>query len=201
MLIGQAWLTERNMAVAAAVVIALPLTWLAWRWFARRRARRRLLSAVTGCGFESLQDVLVPDGGGGHFHADFLVLTTRGVLVVDLREVTGNVFGGDQMTAWTVMNGPERYTFQNPQGALYDRVAAVKTIVGEIPVEGRVVFNRSARFPKGLPRWTVPIDSLPSEFPAGDAAVVEAARQRYASGWQSLASSVERSPLANPHLA
>src|SRR5256885_13084397 len=54
-----------------------------------------------------LVDVLVPDGMGGGFHVDFLLLTARGVVVIDLRDVTGNIFGGDQMAAWTVMDRSE----------------------------------------------------------------------------------------------
>ncbi len=90
----------------------------------------------------------------------------RGAVVLDLRDVRGNVFGGDQMNEWTVMDGPHRYTFVNPQSSLYDRIAAVKAIAGdEMPVEGRIVFTRRARFPKGLPKWTLMLDSLPRDFP------------------------------------
>jgi hypothetical protein len=34
--------------------------------------------------------------------------------------VQGNIFG-DQMAAWTVMDGPRRFTFTHPPSALYDR--------------------------------------------------------------------------------
>ena len=96
---------------------------------------------------------------GGGFHVDFLLLTMRGVVVVDLRDVQGNIFGGDQMAEWTVMDGPQRFTFTNPQSALYDRIAAVKAIAGEVPVEGRIVFTRRGKFPKGLPKWTLMLDA------------------------------------------
>src|SRR5688572_17613260 len=112
-----------------------------WRWYARQRARKALVATITSLGADHIEDVLVPDGMGGFYHVDFLVLTARGILAVDLRDVNGNVFGGDQMTEWTVMNGAYRDTFTNPQGALYDRVAAVKAALAEdVPVEGRIVF-------------------------------------------------------------
>ena len=53
----------------------------------------------------------------------------------------------------------------NPQSALYDRIAAVKALAGDMPVEGRIVFTRRARFPKGLPKWTLMLDSLARDFP------------------------------------
>jgi hypothetical protein len=120
---------------------------------------------VTAVGSDHLVDVLVPDGNGSSFHLDFVLRTPRGAVVLDLRDVRGNVFGGDQMNEWTVMDGPHRYTFVNPQSALYDRIAAVKAIAGDMPVEGRIVFTRRARFPKGLPKWTLMVDSLARDFP------------------------------------
>ena len=54
---------------------------------------------------------------GSSFHVDFVLRTPRGAMVLDLRDVRGNVFGGDQMNEWTVMDGPHRYTFVNPQSS------------------------------------------------------------------------------------
>jgi hypothetical protein len=183
--------------VLGGVVVGLVVSW-AWRWWRLRRARRRLVHAITATGFEHLEDVLVPDGNGGTYHIDFLVLTSRGVLVVDLRDVVGNIFGGDQMTDWTVMNGPARHTFANPQGGLYDRIAAVKAVAGEVPVEGRIVFTRRARFPKGLPKWTVPVDALRADFPAADHGMFASVIASYRAGWSALQAASLPSPLGKP---
>jgi hypothetical protein len=84
--------------------------------------------------------------------------------VIDLRNVAGNVFGGDQMREWTVMEGARRFTFVNPLNGLYDRVAVVKALAGDMPVEGRILFTGGAKFPKGLPRWTSTLASLTPDF-------------------------------------
>ncbi len=183
--------------VLGGVVVGLLTSW-AWRWWRLRRARRRLVQAIASTGFDHLEDVLVPDGNDGTYHIDFLVLTSRGILVVDLRDVSGNIFGGDQMTDWTVMDGPSRHTFANPQGALYDRIAAVKALCGEVPVEGRIVFTRRARFPKGLPKWTVPVEALRADFPAADRGIFESALAHYRGGWSSVRSATSPSPLGKP---
>ena len=183
--------------VAAAVAAGVALSWL-WRWYRRHRARKALRGAVTAAGDEHLIDVQVPDGMGGGFHVDFLLLSVHGILVVDVRDVQGNIFGGDQMAEWTVMDGPRRFTFVNPQGGLYDRVAAVKAITGEVPVEGRVVFTRRGKFPKGLPKWTLMIDSLDSEFPPLEAEVHNATLARYRDSWERLRTMVR--PSAMPHM-
>ena len=108
------------------------------------------------------------NGQGGSLHLDFLLLTARGCIVIDLRDIAGNIFGGDQMTEWTVMHRDRRYTFSNPQAGLYDRVAAVRALAMELPVEGRVVFSARGQFPKGLPRYTLMLDSVAAEFPAAE---------------------------------
>src|SRR6187399_2480506 len=107
-----------------------------------RAAQKRLDQTIIAVSSEYVRNVLVPDGMGAFMHVDYLMLTSRGVLVIDLRDVRGNIFGGDQMTEWTVMNGANRTTFVNPQHAIYDRVAAVRSLAGDLPVEGRVLFTR-----------------------------------------------------------
>jgi Nuclease-related domain len=178
------------MLIAAAVAFGFLLS-LAWRWYRRYRARKALHTAVVGGAIDHLVDALVPDGMGGGFHVDYLLLTQRGLVVIDLRDVRGNIFGADQMADWTVMDGPHRFTFTNPQGALYDRIAAVKAVAGDVAVEGRIVFTRRARFPKGLPKWTLMLDGLRAEFPSGDVAA------NYREAWQRLKAAVKPSHMAD----
>ena len=162
-------------------------------YLARRRDARRVAKVTAGSA-DFLRDVLVPDGNGGDYHLDFVLLTSRGVVVIDMRDIVGMVFGGDQMTDWTLMNGAQRSTFQNPQSALYDRIASVKAVAGETPVEGRIVFTRRAKFPKGQPRFTVSLDSIASEFPKLGAAELEIAVSKYRPGWERIKQTCKPSP-------
>jgi len=189
--------------VATAIGAALLLAglFLLWRWDRRRRTRAARARAVTNCGFEHLRNVLVPDGQGSTLHVDFLLLTARGLVVIDLRDVEGNIFGGDQMTEWTVMHRALRYTFPNPQTGLYDRIAAVRALAPELPIEGRAVFTSSGRFPKGLPRHTLMLDSLSAEFPASDRQAMSAVLERWMAGWRMIEKSVVPSKLASPKAA
>ena len=61
----------------------------------RRRDARRVARVTSGAA-DYLRNVLIPDGNGGDFHLDFLLLTSRGLVVIDMRDITGNVFGGPQ---------------------------------------------------------------------------------------------------------
>jgi hypothetical protein len=182
--------------VLAAAVLVLVLWW-AWRWYRYYRPRRALRAAVTDGAADHLTNALVPDGMGGGFHVDFLLLTMRGVVVIDLRDVRGNIFGGDQMAEWTVMDGARRFTFTNPQSALYDRIAAVKALAWDVPVEGRIVFTRRGRFPKGLPKWTLMVDALRAEFPPVEYQPQAEATAPLSAGWQRLKAAVKPSYMTD----
>lgn len=182
--------------LALGVGLALALFW-GWRWYGRFRARKALRSAVTSGAADHLADALVPDGMGGGFHVDFLLLTMRAVVVIDLRDVRGNIFGGDQMAEWTVMDGARRFTFTNPQSALYDRIAAVKAVAGDIPVEGRIVFTRRGKFPKGLPKWTLMVDALRAEFPPVEYQPQAEATAPLSEGWRRIRAAVKPSYMVD----
>jgi len=196
-------LTQVQLVLIAIGVLALALLlFIGGRlWMLRRRDARRVARVTAGAA-DFLRNVLIPDGNGGDFHLDFLLLTSRGVVIIDMRDITGNVFGGDQMTDWTLMDGPRRSTFVNPQSGLYDRIASVKAVLQdqETPVEGRIVFTRRAKFPKGLPRFTVMLESVAAEFPRLGAAELEIAVSKYRPGWARIKEVCKPSPhfRANP---
>src|ERR1700686_64128 len=189
------------VATAVGVAALLAGLLLLWRWYRRRRLRAARALAITNCGYEHLRDVLVPDGQGSTLHVDFLLLTARGLVVIDLRDVEGNIFGGDQMTEWTVMQRALRYTFPNPQTGLYDRIAAVRALAPELPIEGRAVFTSSGQFPKGLPRHTLMLDSMSAEFPASDRQAMSGLLERWMPSWRLIETSVTPSKLASPKAA
>ncbi len=189
--------TPQNRLILWAVLGAMAIACLLYllRVVRRRSVARRLHLGIIAASIDHLRNVLVPDGMGGSLHADYLLLTSRGVVVLDLRDIRGNIFGGDQMTQWTVMDGPRRSTFQNPQHALYDRVAAVRALAGELAVEGRVLFTRRAMFPKGLPRWTLMADSLRAEFPPVESDAARVLVEHYRGDWEALGAAVAPSQL------
>ena len=83
----------------------------------------------------------------------------------------------------------------NPQAGLYDRIASVKAIARtDTPIEGRIVFTKRAKFPKGLPRFTVMLESVAAEFPKLGAAELEIAVAKYRPGWARLKEAAKPSP-------
>ena len=134
----------------------------------RRRRGTRLSRVLSEIGFDRIENLLIPNGDEGEIQIDHLILTSRGLLIIDIKEAVGTVFGSDKMQEWTVISEERRYTFQNPQAALYDRVAAVRQIVRQVPVEGRILFLDGAEFTKGVPKLVTDLDTLAAEFGEAD---------------------------------
>jgi hypothetical protein len=101
------------LIVIGVVVVAFLGSLAAALWMLRRRDARRVARVTSGAA-DYLRNVLVPDGNGGDYHLDFVLLTSRGVVIIDMRDIIGNVFGGDQMTDWTLIEGARRTTFVEP---------------------------------------------------------------------------------------
>ena len=164
---------------AATLVAALALAAGLWAWL-RGRSRRALIARIESVSGAHLRDVLLPDGNDGWFHLDFVLLTAAGLVVLDLRDVPGLVFGSEQMNEWTVIHKQRRATFPNPLGPLYDRLAVVRAIAGEsVAVQGRVVFTDRTTFPKGHPPEVMRLSSLGGELPPPIEATLVALRPAF----------------------
>lgn len=180
-------LSQDPLGLAAVLGGALILLgsgiWL-WRLQVRRRRdiNRRLRAACQGV----LADFVIPDGNGGQIQVQYALLTGRGIIVLDIKDVEGHVFGSEAMQDWTVIADDRRYTFANPQPGLWDRVAAVKRIAAEAPVTGVVAFTDRARFTKGKPRSVTLLESLLQELARDRAASRDQSGAGYTAPWERL---------------
>lgn len=182
-------------AVITALLIAVIAAVAGYRYWRRRRQLVAQLRQIESVAYETLRDVVLPDGNGGELHVAFLLLTARGLLVADLREVRGTIFGAETMDEWVVMDGVRRLTMSNPLEPLYDRIAAVKQLAGEVPVEGRVIFTGGGRFAKGRPPHVTMLESLSSEFPQADRAAGPAVSGLWRAAWEHISAVAVPSPL------
>ena len=143
-------------------VVALLLLWLLVRFLQGRRSR--LNSVLNDIAFDRIHNLVIPNGDDGEILIDHLLLTSQGLLVLEIKDVEGVVFGSDKMQDWTVISDERRYTFSNPQHGLYDRIAAVREIVRQVPVAGRILFLDGAEFTKGTPGLVTTLDQRGEEF-------------------------------------
>ena len=193
----------------ATIVFGLPLwLWLVFglgllgaaAYYARdllrqRRARRAIDNVVSSVAYDELRNVLLPTGTGDQIHVNYLLLTARGLLVIDLFDVPGMIFAGEKMEQWSVFGPKRHFTFTNPLPMLYDRMAAVRNLAGEVPVEGRVVFSMRGEFPKGRPEVVLRLDALQDEFPVVERTAGGTAAA-FAPVWEHVKQAAQPNPLA-----
>ncbi len=168
----------------ATIVFGLPLwLWLVFglglvgaaAYFARdlmrqRRARRAIDNVISSVAYDELRNVLLPTGAG-------------------------MIFAGEKMEQWSVFGPKRHFTFTNPLPMLYDRMAAVRNLAGEVPVEGRIVFSMRGEFPKGRPEVVLRLDALQDEFPVVERTAVGAAAA-FAPVWDQVKQAAQPNPLA-----
>ncbi|NNF15821.1 MAG: NERD domain-containing protein [Gammaproteobacteria bacterium] len=137
-------------------------------WKKRNSFHGRLSRVLRKIGADSLNDIVIPDGVDGEIQIDQLLLTDKGLLILDVREISGRLYAGENMDEWAVINHSQRFTFTNPVGPLRERVIAVKSLLPDVPVQGRVVVIGTAALPGGLPQCVVDLAMLGDQFSPDD---------------------------------
>jgi len=167
----------------AAGVLLVALGW--WGWRSWRRQRPLTVSEiVSAVGVEIMQDILLPDGMGGEIYLEWLLLTGHGLVVLEVRHAQGAVFASDRTEEWTVINREQRYTFRNPQPALYDRVAALRLIARDVPVAGHLLFFPGADFSKGRPKDVIFPDELLARYGKPEQSELERITEAFYPHWE-----------------
>ncbi len=162
-------------------VLSLLFIWLIYRYFCARGSS--LEAVLADIGFDRIDNLIIPGADEGEIMVDHLLLTSQGLLILEVKDVQGIVFGGDRMQDWTVISEERRYTFSNPQPALYDRIAAVRQIVRQLPVAGRIVFLDGAEFTKGVPGLVCSLQELADEFGEADKSAAKSKIEAYMPHW------------------
>jgi len=166
-----------------ALLLVLLVAWLIYR---RRAGGDHLHRVLKDIAYARIEGLVVPDSDEGEIQIDYLLLTSQGLLILHIKDVDGVVFGSDKMQDWTVISQDRRFTFSNPQPALYDRIAAVRQIVRQVPVEGRVLFLDGAEFTKGVPSMVCTLDELAEEFGEKDKAAAQRKIEAFKPHWELL---------------
>jgi hypothetical protein len=185
--IPQYWIIA---GVGAAVVVVALLGWL----LLRRRRGPELKQALEAVAIERLQNVLLPDGMGGHIQVEHLLLTGQGLVVIDAKSFAGTIFASERMEEWTVIGKQGRFTFPNPLGTLYDRVAALRQLVRDVPVAGYVLFAGGADFTKGRPRDVLSAAELVERYRRPEREDLERLLVAFAPHWDRVKAAIEPVP-------
>ena len=122
---------------------------------------KKLINSVS----DTISSVSLKDTAEGEFHFDHICLTATGIVVVDVKDFRGLLFGGANTDQWTQVIDSRSYKFENPLYHNREKVQTIKTLIDdEIPVFGCVVFTNAGSFPKDQPQGVYTHDRFDQEF-------------------------------------
>jgi hypothetical protein len=186
-------LDARPWLLPLAAVLTVLLVWLIYRYVrSRTNTLRRALNEIS---FERIEGLIIPSADEGEIQIDQLLLTSQGLLIVDIKDVQGIVFGSDKMQDWAVISDQRRFTFSNPQPMLYDRIAAVRQVVRDVPVAGRILFLDGAEFTKGVPGLVSTIEQLVDEFGEPDKKAAKFKIEAFMPHWELIRKAARNSEI------
>jgi hypothetical protein len=177
-----------------AIVLLLVIWFVYRRFFSGGSSLEKVLVEI---GYQRIEALVIPSADEGEIQVDQLLLTSHGLLIIEVKDVQGAVFGSDKMQDWTVIAEDRRYTFPNPQPALYDRIAAVRQIVRQVPVAGRVVFLDGAEFTKGTPSLVCDLEQLVADFGEPDKSAAKFKIEAFKPHWELIQKAATRKSAAH----
>ena len=152
------------IVILAAAAILLPslMSSPKTKGFVGEFATDKILRGIADKNAPPLSNLLLPDGRGST-QIDHVLVCSRGVFVIEVKNYQGAIYGRANDKTWTQSFGRGRtYKFQNPLRQNYPHVLAVAGIL-EIPKEqiySVVAFGGLADFKKARPENVVYIGGL-----------------------------------------
>lgn len=137
--------------IAGVLAIFLIMIYAVNRYLKKTEDKRRLRNVAYAMGVEFATDVMLPDGVDGYIGVECCMLTSRAIIILNVQNYPGILFGGKNTDLWTQMYRKKSFKFNNPLPYNEYCLLAVKSLVPNVPVVGRVVFTNAGSFPKGMP--------------------------------------------------
>lgn len=166
-------LEENRIYILAAVALILlaGTGWYIYRHMRKTRHQRHLQSVIASLGLPYIRDAVLPDGVDSLAFIDYLIQLPDGVIVLDVENSKGHLFGGKSVDQWSQVLNNRTYKFNNPLYANQSKCQAVIWNVANIRKQdqddtsdwhthGWVVFSNAGNFPKGIPDRVSMIDDL-----------------------------------------
>ncbi len=144
------WSSLRWLIPAVLILKGIPLAFKARTQ--GKIGEMTVRAGLDSCTYRALHNAYLPNGERGWTEIDHLLLTEEGILVVETKTFTGQIFGRQSEPQWTQKLGRRTIKISNPLRQNYGHVQAVRALVGStVPVSGQVVLTGSAIFPGGMP--------------------------------------------------
>ncbi len=152
-------------ATMATIIVVAAVTYFLMRSSSKTGDCKALSKKISESVTEIISAVSLYDEAEGEFHYDHVCLTSTGIVVVDVKDFKGLLFGGANTDQWTQVLGSRSYKFENPLYHNREKVQTIKALIDdEVPVFGCVVFTSAGAFPKDQPQGVYTHDKFNEEF-------------------------------------
>ena len=159
-------MSEYEMIAGIIAVAIIVILILIWRTSQSSKSYREIPKIIRNISKYHLKSVLIPDAVEGSSYIDWVVLTPKGILVINQKPYKGIIFASENISHWTQVIDKKSYSFDNPLRQLEIDLVTIKSLLPNITVKGYVVFDRDSFFPKGKPKEVFTIKELKQKVDA-----------------------------------
>ncbi|MCK4586503.1 MAG: NERD domain-containing protein [Gammaproteobacteria bacterium] len=161
--------------VALGVIFFGATGWYFWRQLQKTRHQRQIHKVLESLGTKYLHDIILPDGIEGYTYIDYLLLTPKGMIVLDINFSEGHLFGGESVDQWTQVVNNKTYKFDNPlynnltkcqavQWNINNNISEDARVNNNVETFGWIAFSSAGNFPKGIPNHVSMIGDLKNDL-------------------------------------
>lgn len=140
-------------------------------------------SRLNSLGLKQISNIQCPDGLGHYFTIDRLVMRQDGISLLLFKQYPGVIYCADDIDEWTQMLAGKSYRFKNPLVDLDYQVKAISACIPDVEVNGYLLFDHGAEFPKGHPDRVIHLDKIPEALQRDKQHKVQASVE---SAWEKL---------------
>jgi hypothetical protein len=154
-----------HIVVTATLIVLTVLLFLLVRNRRQDSAYKisKILSPITR---SRVDNIIIPDGIGGLLEIEQLRLLEQGILIVETYQISGHLFGAEEIDQWTQLIKGRSYKFANPLRHIRTSRQAIMSLAPDTPIFYCVIFSGEASFPKGKPEGVSIVDSLTDDLKA-----------------------------------
>lgn len=110
-----------------------------------------------------LKNVTLPTAEGGTTQIDHVLVSTKGIFVIETKDYSGWIFGNPKGPKWTQVTRWRKYKFQNPIRQNYKHIKELKRYFDFLPdkcFKSIVVFVGDGKFKTPMPENVMYLDNL-----------------------------------------
>jgi len=178
------WIVGSGLGAVVVLVLTLVIV-------RQRRRKKGARGAIHTIALRTMHDFILPDDMDNFIYIDYLVMTGKGLVVLDVKEYAGTIFAGDRLDEWKVIGPEGTFKFPNPLGLLQQRVEAVRRTIRGISVEGYVLFGNQAKISRALPWGVITASELVERYPRPNASEVDRIANAFAPHWAQIERAAE----------